>query len=450
MKRKSLFYLFILWMSSFLFSQAPVKTYLDYARFRYNSQQVMLEMYYMLIPTSLTEDQQIGLVFALFDAKTDSQLAAQKLRIDVKAAGQTAQVGKVGLLRSILPEGSYRLAMITRDLKQNVDLDTVVYDFKTMSFDQKRITLSDVEICSNIIPNSPRKESNFYKNTMEVIPNPSRIFSLPQQPNLYYYVEVYNVQKASLPNTKLHFQVVIADKEGHIRSKRMYKRPVHYQSLVERGALNISRLETGLYTLIFAVTDSVQNYSVYRRANFYVINPNVVAVTEQQEENRLFLQSEFSSMPESMVDQLWEEAKYIASPEEVKVFQSLKNLEGKRLFLFRFWRKRERKDPDVRTNYYQRVQYANEHFQYGQTEGWKSDRGRVYIIYGPPDQIERFPNSPNENPYEIWYYYNIEGGVEFDFVDFSGFGDFKLVNSTKRGEIYDPNWRNYIRKDYIR
>ncbi len=64
--------------------------------------------------------------------------------------------------------------------------------------------------------------------------------------------------------------------------------------------------------------------------------------------------------------------------------------------------------------------------------------------------IERFPSTPNENPYEIWYYYDLEGGVEFDFVDFSGFGDYKLVNSTKRGEITDPRWRSYVRKDYIR
>ncbi len=51
-----------------------------------------------------------------------------------------------------------------------------------------------------------------------------------------------------------------------------------------------------------------------------------------------------------------------------------------------------------------------------------------------------------ENPYEIWEYYEIQGGVEFDFVDQTGFGDYRLLNSSARGEISDPNWRQYILK----
>jgi hypothetical protein len=73
-------------------------------------------------------------------------------------------------------------------------------------------------------------------------------------------------------------------------------------------------------------------------------------------------------------------------------------------------------------------------------DGWKTDRGRVYILYGEPDEIRRYPSTQNSRPYETWLYRQLENGVEFDFIDRSGFGDYVLVNSTKRGEIQDDQW----------
>jgi len=78
-------------------------------------------------------------------------------------------------------------------------------------------------------------------------------------------------------------------------------------------------------------------------------------------------------------------------------------------------------------------------------EGWEIDRGRVYILHGEPDEIERMPSSEDRKPYEIWHFYQIENGVQFIFVDRSGFGDYLLVHSTKRGELQDPTWERYLR-----
>jgi hypothetical protein len=90
--------------------------------------------------------------------------------------------------------------------------------------------------------------------------------------------------------------------------------------------------------------------------------------------------------------------------------------------------------------YYQRVAYANEHFAFANREGWQSDRGRVYIKYGEPDYILREPSTREYRPYQIWFYDDVEGGVRFLFMDESGFGDYKMVSSTMRGEIYDANY----------
>ena len=77
-------------------------------------------------------------------------------------------------------------------------------------------------------------------------------------------------------------------------------------------------------------------------------------------------------------------------------------------------------------------------------EGWQTDRGRVYMIYGEPSEIERFPNETNTKPYEIWHYNEIEGGVVFIFGDITGFNDYQLLHSTKRGEIRDDYWMRRI------
>jgi hypothetical protein len=66
-------------------------------------------------------------------------------------------------------------------------------------------------------------------------------------------------------------------------------------------------------------------------------------------------------------------------------------------------------------------------------------------LYAEPDEIQRFPSSGDSKPYEIWNYYSIESGVQFIFVDRSGFSNYILVHSTKRGELQDEEWERNLR-----
>jgi hypothetical protein len=67
-------------------------------------------------------------------------------------------------------------------------------------------------------------------------------------------------------------------------------------------------------------------------------------------------------------------------------------------------------------------------------------------MYGEPDEIERFPSELDKKPYEIWHYNSIEGGVIFVFGDVTGFSNFELLHSTKRGELRDDNWMRKIQQ----
>lgn len=118
---------------------------------------------------------------------------------------------------------------------------------------------------------------------------------------------------------------------------------------------------------------------------------------------------------------------YIAEPDELKKLKEAEEEERERLWK-EFWDKR---DPSPGTDrneaeeeHFERVEYANKHFSCG-IEGWRTDRGRIYIKYGKPDEIESHPFEINQPPYEIWYYYSKKR--RFVFVDKHGFGDYILV-----------------------
>ena len=79
-------------------------------------------------------------------------------------------------------------------------------------------------------------------------------------------------------------------------------------------------------------------------------------------------------------------------------------------------------------------------------EGWETDRGRVLLIYGHPDEIDRNAFGINKRTHEVWHYWDLEdqGAVEFIFVDKRYLGDLQLVHSTARGEIFDADWLRWL------
>ena len=155
-----------------------------------------------------------------------------------------------------------------------------------------------------------------------------------------------------------------------------------------------------------------------------------------------------------------EDVRWIITDEERKVFDALKTDDEREQFIEQFWFIRD-PDPDTDVNeyreeYYQRIAYANEHFTSG-IPGWKTDRGRIYIMFGKADQIESHPSGGSYDrpawegggttstyPFEIWWYRYIEGvgsDVEIEFVDPTGSGEYRIARSPNEKDalLYTPN-----------
>jgi GWxTD domain-containing protein len=429
------------------YSEKDIQMFLDFARFRYDENSTYLEIYYMLYPNKLENlAKECWFDFYLFDVDNDSMMASSVIpcHFDINMATEDEMANtKMGIIKRVLPQGQYRIQMAHLSEDKSEKLDSIVHTFKAPYFPTDKVAMSDIELCSKIITRSQNKESDYYKNTMEVYPNPTRLFG-KGTPVLFYYVELYNVQSDN-PQDRLAIEVAIADTEGKIRAKKNYVRRRSTPSLVELGQFMVSGLENGTYTLIFAASDTSNDMAVYNRANFYISNPDVIVAddTEQQFE---FLKEQFDNMSEMELDQKFNQITYLTTPRERGVYKNLESVMAKRNFLFNFWKEREKVNPGMMADYYQRVDEANEKFKYSNIPGWESDRGRVYIVYGEPDRIERRPYNPYERPFEVWNYYEMEGGAKFLFMDESGFGDYKLKSSTLRGEIYDPQYDEYIKE----
>jgi GWxTD domain-containing protein len=100
-----------------------------------------------------------------------------------------------------------------------------------------------------------------------------------------------------------------------------------------------------------------------------------------------------------------------------------------------FWDKRDpspgSSENELFTEFYRRVDISNRNFSFTRKEGWRTDRGRVYIVFGPPDRIEHStPMGYTQADYEVWYYDELR--EKFVFYDEFGFGDFRLVSGNVR------------------
>ena len=143
---------------------------------------------------------------------------------------------------------------------------------------------------------------------------------------------------------------------------------------------------------------------------------------------------------------LEQDVTYIISDEERKAFRTLSNDEERDAFIENFWLRRnpnqDSPENEFREEHYRRIAYANEHFAAGKP-GWKTDRGRIYISWGPADSIESHPSggsyqrpmeegggSTSTFPFEQWHYRYLEGigeNIDLEFVDTCMCGDFHFT-----------------------
>lgn len=175
-------------------------------------------------------------------------------------------------------------------------------------------------------------------------------------------------------------------------------------------------------------------------------SPDTSAPQKLTKAQKRKMKNAYKELDDQYKQWLNEDVVYIISPEERSAFLQLATNEEREQFIEQFWLRRSSNpdlpDNDFKEEHYRRIAYANEHYASG-IPGWKTDRGRTYIIWGPPDEVDSHPTggtydrpmdegggSTTTYPWEKWRYRYLEGigeNVELEFVDPSGSGEYHLT-----------------------
>lgn len=451
---KKLYLIFFLFITNNIYSQELGFDF-DYAQFGYDSTSNFVEFYYVfeqskLLPVTKNGKSYVEALLRItivdslgIDTLTNNKWIVQH-ELNQQAIGSQSLVGVISF---IIPKGVYICTLEGSDINSASNKKSIVELIRVNPFRRNDLSISDIQIASKMIQGSENTNSIFYKNTYEIIPIPNLVFG-ENQPVMFFYTELYNLKDESYLTENFRLNEIILNSKGKVVARKDKILSRKTDTRVEVGSFVLSKLPTDTYTLIVSVIDTINNVGVNSSKRFFIYNPNVANTDTAFVALKPVLSSVFGAMSEEELDDIFAKSKYIASSGEIDKFNKLKGEESKREFLFDFWNNRDLNPSTAENEYFyeyiKRIDLSNQRYNSMQKQGWKTDRGRVYILYGEPSEIERYPNQIESRPYEIWYYNDIEGGVFFIFADLTGFSEYILVHSTKRGELRDDNWGRRI------
>jgi GWxTD domain-containing protein len=310
-----------------------------------------------------------------------------------------------------LEPGDYRMKIIVHDKISNREYTrsrrVSVIDFN--SFD---LSLSGIMLVSSIEENNGK-----YKINPHISDNIGKI-----ENDFFAFFECYNfkglneiplVYQITDKNDKVVQQGEVITEAINDGSNRLYMK------IDSPG-----KLSTGVYSLrIIALKENSNDFS---EQNYLAVAQRSVKIEQSLIGNLL-----------EDIDNAIRQLRYAAFQEEIDKIKDAPNRAEKEKRFMEFWKS---KDPSPNTDrneafnqYYNRINYANRNFK-SYTEGWMTDKGMVYVIYGPPYSAERQNRYGDNRVYEIWRYNN---NREFVFIDNTGFGDFRLIRPATIVEKYE-------------
>jgi GWxTD domain-containing protein len=423
----------------------------DYCRFWQNDSTMYVEISTAVYPSltvfkqdSLGYHGKIDLIILIQDTSSKVFIHTDRFSMPINFVDSTSHANTKSVVNNTtyaLRCGSYKVSVYGIDVFNRLRRDSSLFMVDIMKR-PNTAALSDIELCSSITESSDQKDV-FYKNTYRVIPNPNCVYGSTTSPIVFTYIEFYNLRTGMTYAIKAQ----IVDSKGVVKKQRTHLRRFSMANVVDVTTLNATSISSGKYNYEVILSDTLGNEIAKSQRPIFLFNPNVQSTqaTILSEGSPVYAGFSFDELAEE-----FRIAKYVTQSEDNKTFDKLTTVEGRQEFLQKFWTRVEKEEPGglnlTRSVYLQRVLTANQRYKTYAKEGWRTDQGRVLILYGEPDDIQRFTNSSDSKPYEIWNYHQLEGGVEFVFIDLTGFNEYILVHSTKRGEVQDNSWQQLLNR----
>jgi GWxTD domain-containing protein len=298
----------------------------------------------------------------------------------------------------VLSPGAYDLHLELTDLdtKRHLSRDKKL---ELRNYQKGNIALSDLMFVDTIELDSLRV-SNVIPNMRKTLEEPSSEFGA--------YYELYCFTQDSI---KLRYSIY--DLENNVIATEL--KTLYPDRLTYREFIPLKKLITvpGQYVLIVEARSNLEK--VTAREGFFVQYSEALLSMKALESSTAYVRA----------------LKYIAPDDEFSKIE--KAPDDQRVNVIEaFWKERdpspETDENELKEEFYRRLKFTVRHFSVGTDErpGWDTDRGKIYIIYGSPSEVQRRGIDLGSNPYEVWYYREID--KRFIFLDKSGFGNYRLIH----------------------
>ena len=349
--------------------------------------------------------------------------------------------------RFALEEGAYSFQAIVKDANNPKD-STFVNELHTISRDNKSPSFSDIQLIESH-KRSSDQSSVFVKNGLFMTPQVITFFPRTLD-KMAFYTELYHSKDHLGENEPLliTYNVRMQKNSQIANSLNGFKKIQSAEVIPFFAEFNISQLPSGNYFLRVEARNKDNELICRKELNFQRENPAVDRAPEDLVADRSFVEGfDLPSIKYQLNSFI-----PIANADEAKQITSLlRNGElpvMKRYFL-QFWLDRDPVDPYYAWYAYtEKVKRVNAEFTTNLLYGFETDRGRVYLQYGPPNQILEAARQAGTNPYEIWHYYNKVGNqnsAKFIFLNRDLIGNnYELIHSTALGEIKNDQWQTLV------
>jgi len=389
----------------------------DAVDFRSNKEGInTLEIYYKVFYNGLSYQK----ITDGYEARYDVSIVVEgKDNIQLEGISRAAQI-KVDTYAETRREDDFIINMLAVPVEEGQDLTirAILTDklSQTSREVEKRLNkrdyrgkypaLSRVQFAREVSP--AERKSKFNKGDLRVIPSVTRLFGGDSDSMLNYYHEIYPGR------TKDKYSKLISRIYHRVKGF-VYADTVRYGKIEETQcaacSINVSDFMPGYYELELRLEG--------RRGRLY-------SKLIEEFELELTAESMFKTDYKTAVEML----KYMTTRGEYNTLKNAKTDEERRRAWDEFWRLRDddthdRENPAKR-EYFRRVRHSNRYFSVMHKQGWKTDRGMIYITYGEPDEVENYPFELATKPYQIWHYYKLSPPREFLFVDEWSDGDYEL------------------------
>lgn len=350
-----------------------------------------------------------------------------------------------------VPQGNYTLEITVEDVNDPANTDHFTTPI-AVNFGDK-IALSEVQLLRGF--RADNSDNPFTKNGYYLEPLPFNFYDR-QATLLAFYAEIYHSDK-SIAEGKYKVRYVIEKDGGNgqhllISAGSQDKNRSAIDALLVQ--MDISKLESGNYTLLVELRTPGNELLVSRSLNFQRSNPflhlNATEVTEEVMQKQFVQGLDEPSLRYS----LRAISPLMLGDRSDELKEILKNGDEKqmRFFLFRHFVEQDANNPEgAYFNYIAVANAAHKKFASGFRYGFETDRGRTFMRFGQADDVVHVEDEPGAPPYEIWIYYKFpstgQNNVKFLFYNPSLAGeDYILLHSTARGEIQNPKWERELYK----